>query len=159
MGVGSGLQASSGFLSGLRKTLALDLRDTHSTALTATATTNLETYAGLMPKPNKTTDDPTNGVQAMSKSKASPKPSAKDGESSVPSGYPRALTPTEEFQWEEAWKSLRLAENMLSQQRRARGQEVLREAQSLMFKMPRWFTDSDFELQYERLYNQLYRGF
>ena len=77
----------------------------------------------------------------------------------LPYGYPRELTPEEEFQWEEAWKSLRLAQSMHEQSRRARGQDVLREAQSLMFKMPRWFTDSDFELQYERLYNQLYRGF
>ena len=77
----------------------------------------------------------------------------------LPSGYLRPLTPEEEFQWEEAWKSLRLAESMHDQKRRARGQEVLRDAQEQMFKMPRWFTDSDFELQYERLYNQLYRGF
>ena len=77
----------------------------------------------------------------------------------LPYGYLRELTPDEEFQWEEAWKSLRLAESLHDQKRRARGQEVLREAQEQMFKMPRWFTDSDFELQYERLYNLLYRGF
>ena len=77
----------------------------------------------------------------------------------LPYGYLRKLTPEENFQWEEAWKSLRLAENMFDQNRRARGQDVLREAQALMFKMPRWFTDSDFEIQYEKLYNQLYRGF
>ena len=77
----------------------------------------------------------------------------------LPYGYLRELTPEEEFQWEEAWKSLRLAEKLNNEKRRARGQDVLREAQALMFKMPRWFTDSDFELQYERLYNQLYRGF
>ena len=77
----------------------------------------------------------------------------------LPYGYLRELTPDEQFQWDEAWKSLRLAERLNNEKRRARGQEVLREAQALMFKMPRWFTDSDFELQYERLYNQLYRGF
>ena len=47
----------------------------------------------------------------------------------LPYGYLRELTPEEEFQWEEAWKSLRLAEKLKDEKRRARGQDVLREAQ------------------------------
>ena len=69
------------------------------------------------------------------------------------------LTPTQQHNYDEAWKSLALTERLLEQRRIARGQEVLREAQALMFQMPREFTDADFEQQYERLYNQLYRGY
>ena len=69
------------------------------------------------------------------------------------------LTPDQQLAHDEAWKSLRLARNLFEQRRLARGQEVLREAQASFFQLPRQFTDADFELQYERLYNQLYRGF
>ena len=69
------------------------------------------------------------------------------------------LTPEQEYHKEEAWKSLLLAQKLYDTKRRARGQEVLREAQASFFQLPRGFTDTDFELQYERLYNQLYRGF
>tara|TARA_R110002012_G_scaffold106804_2_gene248087 strand:- start:69 stop:296 length:228 start_codon:yes stop_codon:yes gene_type:complete len=69
------------------------------------------------------------------------------------------LTPQQKLDYAEAWRVLKLAEDLWEQRRKARGQEVLRDAQSLMFKMPREFTDADFEQQYERLYNQLYRGY
>lgn len=69
------------------------------------------------------------------------------------------LTPEQEYQRELAWKALNLAEKMIEQKRRAKGQEVLREAQELMFKLPSGFTDQAFDEQYLRAHNQLYRGY
>lgn len=68
------------------------------------------------------------------------------------------LTPHQEHSLEEAWKSLRLAAALTKNNRRARAQEVLREANDFIFKMPKEFTDEDFRQQYDQLYNQLYRG-
>ena len=69
------------------------------------------------------------------------------------------LTPLQEHSLEEAWKSLRLAAALTENNRRARAQEVLREAQDSIFKMPKGFTDEDFKQQYNQLYRKLYQGY
>ena len=43
--------------------------------------------------------------------------------------------------------------------RRALGQERLREAIMFFTKLPREFTDADFQQEYDRTYSLLYRGY
>jgi len=69
------------------------------------------------------------------------------------------LTSVQQYKLEEAQKSLSLAKQLLDQNRLARAQEVLRDAQALFFQLPRGFTDPDFEQQYNQLYSKLYRGY
>lgn len=69
------------------------------------------------------------------------------------------LTPDQEHFFDVAWRSLRLAAALTKNNRRARAQEVLREAQFAIFKMPKGFTDEDFRQQYDQLYRKLYQGY
>lgn len=69
------------------------------------------------------------------------------------------LTPKQEYNLLVAREYLSLAEELESAKRRAKGQEMLREAQALFFQLPREFTDEEFSNKYTTLYNKLYRGF
>lgn len=66
------------------------------------------------------------------------------------------LTPTDEFRLEEAWKSMSLARKLYNQKRRARAQEVLREAIELLSHMPRGFTSTEIDLELDQLHKLLY---
>lgn len=59
---------------------------------------------------------------------------------------------------EAAQADLKKAQVLASQNRKAAAQEFLRNALSASTNLPRWFTDTDFEEQYSKLYKQLYSG-
>ena len=69
------------------------------------------------------------------------------------------LTPTQEYELATAREYLLLAEDLEAANRRAKGQEILREAQALFFQLPREFTDEEFTDKYTAIYNKLYRGY
>ena len=69
------------------------------------------------------------------------------------------LSPVQQFHLEEARKSLVLAGRLADAGRRARGQDVLRDAQMSYDRLPRWYKDEEYEKQFAQTHSLLYRGF
>ena len=69
------------------------------------------------------------------------------------------LSVEDQYFLEVAKKELDKAVKAQTDGRRALGQQHLREALMFQTKLPREFTDSEFEEQYNRTYSLLYRGY
>ena len=65
----------------------------------------------------------------------------------------------DQYYLEVAKKELDKAIQSQTQNRRALGQEQLREALTFYTKLPREFTDAEFKAEYDRTYSLLYRGY
>ena len=93
----------------------------------------------------------------MKKAKQSKK---KEPASSEPQSPTVELDPIQQYNVETAWKELGRALGIAEQPgRRAKAQEHLREALMWITKTPVEFTDKEFNEQYYKLYNKLYRGY
>ena len=65
----------------------------------------------------------------------------------------------DQYYLEVAKKELCKAVQSQTQNRRALGQDQLREAMMFYTKLPREFTDTEFTAEYDRTYSLLYRGY
>lgn len=69
------------------------------------------------------------------------------------------LDPLHNYFFGVAKNELAKARQQANVNRRAKAQETLREAYTYYTKLPRGFTDADFEQQYKQLHSLLYRGY
>ena len=70
----------------------------------------------------------------------------------------KELTAQDQHWLDTARKELLRAESLAKYNRTAAAQESLREVLFLMTNLPRWFTDTELETQFQQLYKQLYNG-
>jgi hypothetical protein len=70
----------------------------------------------------------------------------------------KQLTAIQQHHLESAWAELRKAQSLAEVGRRGIAQEVLTEALFLANQLPRWFTDEQWKLQFEKLHRKLYTG-
>lgn len=70
----------------------------------------------------------------------------------------KELSPEDQVKLEDAWFELRKAETLQELGRRAIAQQVLVNALYLANRLPRWFTDKQWKLQYDKLHRKLYTG-
>ena len=69
------------------------------------------------------------------------------------------LDPFDQYYLEVAKKELAKAVTSQTNNRRALGQDQLRESLMFYTKLPREFTDAEFKAEYDRTYSLLYRGY
>ena len=70
----------------------------------------------------------------------------------------KQLTAIQQHHLESAWAELKKAQSLAEVGRRGRAQEVLTEALFLSYQLPRWFTDDQWQLQFQKLHRKLYTG-
>ena len=70
----------------------------------------------------------------------------------------RKLDALQYAHWLEAWKELEKAQSLCDYNRRAKAQESLTEALFLINQLPRWFTDEEWKLKWNKLHKKLYTG-
>lgn len=70
----------------------------------------------------------------------------------------KELSPAEKYWLDYAYDGLNKARSLHKRNRKAAAQEALRESLQASINLPRWFTDTEFEEQYSKLYKQLYSG-